>query len=448
MECKTYCVWLFGAFLGFQTTAGSAKECLLGSDSQVIRNEDGSVARDDDIYSVVNARASCGKKTSFLDTYKLDNNVISVPVGGATYKFLALALYDKTSAPRCNRIKVRSACFDPPAMHDGKMQIELYDRDTPSKQRVRFTLDRDGNPLERYPEYALVRAQFGVGRKRVFIPTRIRNGVSAFQEAARSCAGNPDSKLCLSNKEAVAEGVALERLRADRFIQIAEPAANQDKDKFKARFAGVAGMQAVIQDMMVRTELGRLSPYELSDATKGGSALSFGVRQLDIGGNDTAKEIFSDNLDDFAKNAAWNGRKEHKTFIYGASFQNPIRNYRVRQLFLMHDAMPTLQDLMRTPAAEVRLDDHHRDFLRKEAARYQQLRSRKCFQQSPLLALMAIDRRNQVPADYQKILDTVADRCRQETPVPAIEDEVAGMYGDYTSRPKKIRELIRDRNLN
>jgi hypothetical protein len=443
MESKTYCVWLLSAFFGFGITNVSARECILGSDSQIIQDEEGTGVSDSDIYAVDGAGASCGKKTSFLNTYKLKNNIVTVTIGGIPRAFLALALYDKDSAPKCNQIKVRSACFKPPG--DGRVGVELYDVDTPSKGRVVFTFDGNGKPIEKYPEYALVRAQFG--SKPVVVRTRIGEAVKTFQEKAKSCAGDPDSKLCRGNREAVAENVVLERLRMERLASIGKPAVEQDYKKFNQRFSAVGGIEGIIQEMMMGTELGTLSPYELSDATKGRSGLSFGVHQLDIGSNDEAKAIFNKNRDDYARNPQWKDKRDHRTFIYGEAIKAPVQGYRVRQLFLVHDAMPTLQDMMRADAAMKRLEDDHRKFLRKGAETYAELRAKKCFQQSPFLALVAIDRRNQHPVDYDPIVDTVAARCEQRVPLPAIEDEITKFYGDYTKRADTIRALIRRKNL-
>lgn len=423
-----------------------AKECLLGSERHLVLNDDGTPVKDDDIYSVEDAGARCGKKTSFLDTYGLKDNVVSVSIGGRTHRFLALALYDKTRAPKCNQIKVRNACFDPPAVKDGKTVVELYDQDTSSKGRVTFTFDARGNPVEKYAEYALIRADFPYKGKQLQMATRIHESVVGFQASAKSCA-NPRTKLCMTNKEAVAENAALERLRVDRFLHIASSQVNDDRTRFKGKFDGLSGMQAIIKEMLLSTELGTVSPYELSDATKGGSALSFGARQLDIGGNTDAKAIFTANLKDYAQNPQWAERSEHKAFIYAPRFQAPIQGYRVRQLYLMHDAMPALQQMMREKTALDRLDAHHVTFLKDEAARYAALRKRACFKDSPFLALVAVDRNNQRPADYTTIVNTVAVMCRRGDSLETIETEVTKIYGIYTYRARNIRKLIQARNL-
>lgn len=427
-----------------------AKECLLGSERHLVLNDDGTPVKDDDIYSVEDAGARCGKKTSFLDTYGLKDNVVSVSIGGRTHKFLALALYDKNRAPKCNQIKVRNACFDPPTVKDGKTVVELYDQDTSSKGRVTFTFDAQGNPVEKSTEYALIRADFPYKGKRLQMAARIHESVKGFEASAKSCA-NPRTKkakeLCLSNKEAVAENVALERLRVDRFLHIASNLVNDDRTRFKGKFDGLSGMQAIIKEMLLSTELGSVSPYELSDATKGASALSFGARQLDIGGNTHAKAIFTANLKDYAQNPQWAERSEHKAFIYAPRFQTPIQGYRVRQLYLMHDAMPALQQMMREKSALDRLDDHHVTFLNEEAARYANLRTRACFKDSPFLALVAIDRNNQRPADYTTIVNTVAVMCRRGDSLETIEAEVTKIYGAYTYRARNIRKLIKARSL-
>lgn len=418
----------------------------MGSERHLVRNDDGTPVQDDDVYSVEDARAHCGKKTSFLDTYGLGRNVVSVSAGGATHRFLALALYDKTSAPKCNQAKVRSACFDPPAVRDGKTVVALYDQDTPSKGKATFTFDANGNPVEKHAEYALIRADFPYRGKRLQIATRIRDSVKGFQETTKSCA-HPASRLCLTNKEAVAENVALERLRIDRFLHVPSNAVTADRERFNRKFGALTGMQAIIKEMLLSTELGSVSPYELSDATKGGSALSFGARQLDIGGNGSAKTIFSANLREFAQNGLWAERREHKAFIYTPRFQAPIQGYRVRQLYLMHDAMPALQEMMRSASALDRLDDHHSTFLRDEAKRYAELRQRPCFRDSPFLALAAIDRNNQRPADLNDIKSAVAAMCSRGESLDAIEARVTRFYGDYTYRARNIRKLIERRNL-
>jgi hypothetical protein len=424
-----------------------SKECLLGSDRHLVRSEDGTPVQDDDVYSVEDARANCGKKTSFLDTYGLNRNVVSVTIGGTTHKFLPLALYDKTSASNCNRIKVRSACFNKPS---DRNVVELYDQDTPSKGKVTFTFDGNGDPVEKYGEYALIRADFVYKRKKLQTSTRIHESVKGFQDKSsgrtQSCA-DPTSRLCLSNKEAVAENVALERLRVDRFLHIASNLVTVDRERFNRKFNGLAGMEAIIKEMLLSTELGTVSPYELSDATKGASALSFGARQLDIGGNDFAKEIFSANLGEFASNGYWAGRAEHRAFIYARQFQAPIQAHRVRQLYLMHDAMPALQDMMRTPSALDRLDDHHSTFLRQEAQHYAELRQRPCFRESPFLALVAIDRSNQRPKDLKAIKAKVAEMCSRGAPLIEIERTITQFYGDYTYRAVNIRKLIERRGL-
>jgi hypothetical protein len=457
MNLKTFCLWLLSAFLSlasagaFLNEASAAKksvpkECLLGSEERIL-NVDGTPVKDDDVYLVVDAKASCGKGTSFLDTHKARKNIVPITVGGTTHSFMALALYDKKSAPKCNQVKVRSACFDPPALRDGKTEIELYDKDTTSKQRVRFTFDKNGNPVEKHPEYALVRVNFIVGGNPVSMPTLIGEGLRVFRQNADSCKRTPRSDLCLSNQEAFAENVALERLRADRFTPIGKDDSKQDKERFKARFGGVSGMQAVIQEMFIGTELGRLSPYELSDATKDASGLTFGVRQLDIGANPHAKDIFSKDRRDYEQNAQWKGKEAHKKFVSDPKFLAPIRNYRVQQLFLVHDAMPTLQDMMRTATAMARMDEHHQEFLHDNAVDYGKLRAEKCFADSPFLALVAIDRRNQREVDYEKIKKKVATLCDSNTPLAAIEDEIADFYGKYRDRADKIRQLIQRKNL-
>ena len=441
------CAGLFVVTTVLGATSAAANECLLNWDKENLRLEavSGPVSgNDDDRYSVEDSGAICGKDTSFLDTYKLASNTISIAIGGQTHRFMPLAFYDKNRPHKCNQIKVRNACYRL-TRNGNQTEIVLFDQDVQSKGTATFSIDDGGRISGTHPEFALIRAEFGV-RNAVRIPARIRDRVNAFEKNAKSCAAHKRSETCLSNKEAVAEATALERLRDERFWHIASRDVSGDWNQFNSKFGALTGMPRVIQMMMQANEIGPRSPYELSDATAGASALSFGVRQLDIGGNTVARQIFSANLKDFATNDAWSTRSEHKAFVYQQAFQAPILKYRVRQLYLMHDAMPVLQDLMRSATAKERLDGHHRDFLAEEARRYAQLRQRCMFKDSPFLALVAIDRHNQRPKDYEPILDTVAAACNRKT-LATVEDDVAAFYGRYRSRADKIRNLIRDERL-
>ncbi|UVF18834.1 hypothetical protein HPT29_020490 [Microvirga terrae] len=391
---------------------------------------------------------SCGRKTSFLETYATSYSKISLDFNGERLVYMPLALYDKDKATKCNKIKVRSACFAITYEPDGSIGITLYDKDTPSKGRATFEVKPDGSIVGMHREYALIRERYPTRKGSVVIPTRIRDRLATFKARARSCLAQSRASLCALSLEAVAENTALERLRYERYPRtLTTNSVKADWVEFHEAFARLNGMPRVIDRIMRENEVGSTSPYEVSDATIDASALSFGVRQLDIGSNDEAKRIFTKNLAEYKRSSEWDNIVEVKDFVYQVKFQQPIRRYSVSELLLLHRAVPVLNNAFRLAAAKQRYNDHHERYLSDETAEYSRLRARCPFDQSAYLALVAIDRRNQAPRSYREILSKASEFCQKGLPIQQIEIEITKSYGKYVYRANNIRKIVRETGL-
>jgi len=405
--------------------------------------------------SVPASTQTCGRGTSFLNTYRQGVNSVSVSAGGRTFRFLPLALYHKPDATHCDRIKIRNACYEI-VQSPGNVSIRLFDRDTRSKGSAEFAILRDGH-VSTFPdgrasgvhrEFALVRSEYTTSAgNRIVIPDRITERIEAFKAKAQSCAGAAArSRRCLSGLEAAAENIALERLRAERFANLSTEDVRRDRAEM-ARLIGAMGEDyKVIHEMMLRNELGPAkSPYGLADAGVENSGLSFGVRQLDIGrDNEDAERIFTENLAEFAAAPDWSRLAAHRRFVYSPSFRAPVRKYTVVQLALLHEAVPTLDKMMRTDRARRRYDAHHRKFLTQKARYYAALRKKCLFKEGPYLALAAVDRLNQLAKFHDRVLQKVSGHCRQRSPVQQAEADVAGSFGRYRYRSDNIRNIVRE----
>lgn len=433
------------ALLALAAVMPAHADCLLNWDKENLKLEQqaGTLMRDDEAYTRESAGATCGYGSSFLNTYSNPKSHLSLPIGPNTHRLIPLALYDKDQPHKCNRIKVRSACFQVISRSNESATVRLFDKDAPGKGAATFVVSQDGTIKGMHREYALIHRDFNTrDGKTIVLPTRMRDRIAKFKEQARSCTRGEKSKLCRSSLEAVAENAALERLRAERFVRtLDEREIGADWTAFHRSMGALRGVENIIQNIMVKNEVGSTSPYEVSDATIGGSGLSFGVRQLDIGANKDAKAIFTRNLADFSEAPDWRTRARQKRFLYGRSFQRPIRKYTVAQLLMLHESVPTLNKAMRSTNAQRRYNEHHKQFLAREARHYASLRQRCLFKDSPFLALAAIDRRNQTGSDAA-IVAKVERHCNDGTPVAQVEEEVLNEFGSFRKRAANIRDLI------
>jgi hypothetical protein len=433
-------------------SAASTDKCLLDwVETEALPEEQSAAAGGAPVAAAAPSAQACGYSTSFYNTYNHARNSLTIQAGGRTFRFMPLALYHKPSASHCDRIKIRNACYEilePPDGPAGRnLSIRLFDKDIRSKGSAIFTIlsdgrlvtTSDGRATEIHREFALIRN----GNARSSIGERIQ----AFKDKAQSChGGGGESKRCLSGLEAAAENLALERIRTERLPGLSEEKVRDDRAEMGRAVGGLGNESMAIHDMMLRNELGpKKSPYELSDAGSANSGLTFGVRQLDIGSdNEDAESIFSRNLAEFAAAPAWARYGAHKRFIYGQSFRTPVRKYTVEQLAMLHQAVPILDNSMRTPAAKRRYNAHHRVFLDEEVRRYVSLRRQCLFKDSPYLALAAVDRHNQLKEFYDTVIRKVSAHCRKRSTVADAEADVARSFTRYDYRSKNIWDIVRE----
>ena len=156
------------------------------------------------------------------------------------------------------------------------------------------------------------------------------------------------------------------------------------------------------------------------------------------------RKIFGANIRAYSASPDWQSFAEQKKFVYGPHFMAPIRKYTVPQLLLMHQAISLLDVAMRAPQATARYDADYKKYLRDEQDRYANLRKRCPFKESAFLALVAVDRFNQSPELYEKIIEHARVRCAEKAPIGDIEKEIEQFYGRYIKRAENIREMIKN----
>ncbi len=383
----------------------------------------------------------CGKQMSFLDTYNQKNNIVRVEIAGTVHQLMPLALYRKNKNFKCNRIKVRSACFIIKKRANGTVAITLSDKDTESKGEAEFIVEESGRIEGTYPEYALIKAsQKNRNGKIILAVAQITSQVEEFRKTMRTCSGGANDTNCKSALDAVAENWVLERLRYERFPhRLSQSEISDDWKHFRETQGYLNPIQRAIDEIMRRNEAGKTSPYELSDATKGNSGLSFGVRQLDIGVNDTGKRIFRANLAPYE--VSWRSVKtQSKDFVFGDRIIKPIRGFSPDELFFTHLEVPQMTPAMRSDEAKARYDAEHKRFLAEEAAKYSKLRQKCGFKKSPILALFAIDRANQT-GNTKAIEQIVKQGCDAGRSITDIEAAAIASFGGYSYRAKNIVEI-------
>lgn len=428
--------------LVFDTGASAAKartdKCLLNWTPRAGEDEPVASAGAD---SLAASKRVCGHGTSFLHTYGSARNLIPVPTGGKTLYLMPLALYPKDlDDDYCDNIKIRNACYRWSA---DRRSLTLSDPAVPADGEATFTVAENG-VTGLYQKFALIQID----------PKRITERVEAFQKSTKSCQANPRSRKCRSGVEAAAENFALERLRQQRFPSIGDwPGERKD---LESALGPLSPTPSIIHQMMMANELGpNKSPYALTDAGVEYSGVSYGVRQLDIGGGAEnkpepgAREIFLRNLGDFARRPEWRRLStRHRQFVTAPTFQQPVRKFTPLQLLMLHQAAPILNDAMRTPAAKQRYNAHHKKFLADETRHYAELRQRCLFKDSRYLTLAAIDRRNQnKKIFYPRILQKVSEDCRKSVPVSAAECDVHALFTIYQYRSDAIRDLLGEPRL-
>jgi hypothetical protein len=153
-----------------------------------------------------------------------------------------------------------------------------------------------------------------------FLPTTIGSRILEFLHGAKSCAAKKSPASCAAAKEAIAEAVAIELMRSQRFPDaVSDSEAEDDKATMQRSFPNLSGVRKIIHLMVIRNESGSRSLYEVSDAAAAAGRLvgdidtAFSEQLFDISETQREPEVEPDGvLDDLRREP--DGRRHFVVF--------------------------------------------------------------------------------------------------------------------------------------
>lgn len=355
-------------------------------------------------YTPAAKTSNCGKSSTFIKNY--DEGIVRIPLSNGRCMFaLPLLVTDKDQGFRCNAVRSRVACIRNIRTDGEDTIIKLGARasgptsegeiriPSDTSQRTPLYAHRNGEPL-----FALLPAQITYGGDPKSVVNFITEEITKGEAKCRSN-GNGQAH-CAQEKAFHAERMVQEVLRRawSPTSLVSEDDRKLDKDAFMAMVERHLGNDADLDTqalfkVIVENEIGKDSPYQVTDAVLGKSGPSWGAHQIDIGANDQPEiDLFWRAIED---NRPSNPNLD-KALAMKACLSAPVRYYFTTQLRQFYESVAGMNDSLRTSPGKETYDARFKDWLKEGIDKAKKLKG--LFKASPFARLYYLDVLNQFGA--------------------------------------------------